>query len=336
MNSHDYQLHVNPGPIFQTTSAFMSTQILKSGIDLDVFTNIAEGKTTVADIAEAAGANPRAMRYLLDALCGMDYLKKLSPKEYSLTPVSESYLVKTNPSYLGLITKQIEFSWQPWEGLSEVIKTGNPAQSNKVPEIIYAELAANLFPTSYPMANRLADKLEVGKSWKGFHLLDIAAGAAPWSIAFAQRDPDIKVTAIDYPEVLEVANQYTSRFGVAKQYAYLSGNIRDIVLDSESFDAALLCGICHVEGESHTKALFNKVYAALKSGGRILISDIMADEARSTATFALIFAVSMLINSEEGDTFTFNQFKVWLEEIGFKDIELIEFPGPTSVVQAFK
>ena len=327
---------VNPGLIFNTISGYMSSQILKSGLDFDVFTHIAEGKTSVADIAHATGTNPRAMRYLLDALTGLNFLSKPSPHTYSITPISKMYLVKHNPFHFGFINRTVEFSWKPWGQLSEVIKTGKPVETEEVPEDLFKELSAYFFSVNHPIAIALTDTLEVGKSWKGFHLLDIASGAAAWSIAFAQRDPRIRVTANDFPKVLEVTKQFTERFGVAHQYTYLEGSTHEVDFGSGLFDAAIIGNYCHIEGESYNRALFKKVSRALRNGGKILIADMIADEDRSTATYALNFAVGMLIKSEEGDAFTLSQFKTWLEESNFKDVELMEFPGPVSVIQAVK
>ena len=49
-----------------------------------------------------------------------------------------------------------------------------------------------------------------------------------------------------------------------------------------------------------------------------------------------MFAVNMLVNTERGDTFSFNEIKSWLEETGFKDAWTLEAPGPSPLVLATK
>jgi hypothetical protein len=51
---------------------------------------------------------------------------------------------------------------------------------------------------------------------------------------------------------------------------------------------------------------------------------------------SLLFAVTMLVNTEKGDTFSFNEMKDWLEEAGFKNVRTLEAPGPSPVVLATK
>jgi len=46
--------------------------------------------------------------------------------------------------------------------------------------------------------------------------------------------------------------------------------------------------------------------------------------------------VNMLVNTERGDTFSFNEIKMWLEEAGFKNVRAVEVPGPSPLVLATK
>jgi hypothetical protein len=50
----------------------------------------------------------------------------------------------------------------------------------------------------------------------------------------------------------------------------------------------------------------------------------------------LIFAVNMLVHSERGDTFSFNEIKSWLEDAGFKKVRELEAPGPSPLILATK
>jgi hypothetical protein len=49
-----------------------------------------------------------------------------------------------------------------------------------------------------------------------------------------------------------------------------------------------------------------------------------------------MFAVQMLVNTEKGDTFSFNQIKTWLEEAGFKKVRKLEAQGPSPLILTTK
>lgn len=59
----------------------------------------------------------------------------------------------------------------------------------------------------------------------------------------------------------------------------------------------------------------------------------MNDE-RTEPLPALIFAVTMLVGTEEGDTFSFNEIRRWLEEAGFENARTLDVPGPSPLILA--
>ena len=74
--------------------------VLKTALELDVFTLISRGNRRLADIANSAGFEQKGLRTMLDALCPMGFLAKTSG-EYVLTPVSEKFLVRDAETYYG-------------------------------------------------------------------------------------------------------------------------------------------------------------------------------------------------------------------------------------------
>ena len=73
--------------------------------------------------------------------------------------------------------------------------------------------------------------------------------------------------------------------------------------------------------------MLKKTFEALAPGGTIAIAEILVDAKRSTAVPALIFAVNMLVNSDEGETFSFDEIRGWLQDAGFERVRTVEAPG---------
>ena len=94
------QTIVSPENIFNTLWGFQRTAALKTGIDLDVFTAIAEGDRTPAALAKKSGASERGIRILCDYLTIIGLLSK-SGASYELTPESAMFLDKRSPAYMG-------------------------------------------------------------------------------------------------------------------------------------------------------------------------------------------------------------------------------------------
>jgi hypothetical protein len=102
------------------------------------------------------------------------------------------------------------------------------------------------------------------------------------------------------------------------------------------YEVATLGHILHSEGERRSRALLKKVSAAMAPGGTIAIAELIPDEDRTGPAQALIFAVNMLVHTDEGDTFTFGEMSAWLREAGFVDPRKLEVPGPFPLVLATK
>ena len=89
--------------IFETLNAYQETAALKSAIELELFTHVGAGATTVAALAEKLGAQPRGIRILCDYLTMSEFLTKQG-ESYALTPESEMFLDKRSPAYIGTVS----------------------------------------------------------------------------------------------------------------------------------------------------------------------------------------------------------------------------------------
>src|SRR6266481_4725850 len=94
--------HQQPTPehFFNAINAYEQTEAMKAAIELEIFTAIAEGNTTVATIAKRCKASERGVRTLCDFLTIHGFLTK-DGAQYGLAPDSAVFLNKTSPAYLG-------------------------------------------------------------------------------------------------------------------------------------------------------------------------------------------------------------------------------------------
>src|SRR5215467_346402 len=89
-----------PVKIFETIQGYQRAFALKAAIELDLFTAIAKGSHTAAEIAKACNAAERGVRILSDAMVVMGFLAK-SGNRYSLTPDTAFFLDRESRAYLG-------------------------------------------------------------------------------------------------------------------------------------------------------------------------------------------------------------------------------------------
>ncbi len=324
---------VSPMTLMDTAWGFTRSQILKSGVELDVFTQIESGQRTAPALARAIGASERGIRILMNALTGLQVLEKAG-EEYRLTEGARLFLSKNSPAYMGEWLLHVDQLMPAWAHLTEVVRSGQPFQQGgeKDRDEFFSTIVGGLFTMNSPGAQAAARAMLGQRS--GLQILDIGAGSGVWGIAFAQRDPNAWLTLVDFPKILAIAKRFVDQHGVGERVHYLPGDFRELDLGKEQYDIAILGHICHSEGARNTQTLFRRIRQALKPGGQLLIAEFLVDEARQTATFPLLFAVNMLVNTEEGDTFTLSELRAWLLAAGFPTVEALEAPAPSPLIVA--
>jgi SAM-dependent methyltransferase len=329
---------VTPERIMQFTWGYVPTLLLETAIHHRIFDVLDAGPKTVKETAAATGASERGLRTVMNALVGLNFLAK-EGERYALTPESDAFLVSTKPSFQGGILKHASAQLIPkWLRLNEVVQTGKPAAAvNQEGEgsDFFQQFVVDIFPTSYPSAQVLAKNLALNQSATPVHVLDLAAGSGVWGIALAQSSDKVTVTAVDWIDVLPATKKTVARFGLSDRFTYVAGD-----LDSADFGkghtVATLGHILHSEGEARSRNLLRKVFDALAPGGTIAIAEFLVNEERTGPVGSLFFAANMLVNTDEGDTFSFEEIREWLKDAGFTNARLLEAPGPSPLVLATK
>src|SRR5213080_499455 len=330
---------VTPQRLMELSFAYAPPLIISAAVSNKVFDSLENGAKTSEQIAEETGASARALRILMNALVGLNLLKKDRQEKYSLTQESATFLLSnklgTHAGFFGTIAPQLISRWLR---LSDIVREGRPAiavnQETEGTEF-FSQLVERIIPMSYPPAQKLGDHLKLGKAKNEIRVLDLAAGSGIWGIALTQKSPRVRVTAVDWAGMIPTTKRITRKFGVEGRFNYVEGDILEASFGS-GYDVATLGHILHSEGEDRSRQLLKKTFRALKSGGTVAIAEWLVKDDRTEPLPSLMFAVQMLVNTEKGDTFSFNEIKRWLQEAGFKKVRKLEAPGPSPLILATK
>ncbi len=122
---------------------------------------------------------------------------------------------------------------------------------------------------------------------------------------------------------------------MADRFFYIAGDAGEVDFGG-GFHLAILGHILHSEGERRSRPLLRKTFAALAPGGTIAVAEFLVDADRSGPPMGVIFGLNMLLNTEEGDTFSFEEIASWLADAGFVEPRRVDPGGPASLVLARK
>jgi precorrin-6B methylase 2 len=325
----------SPERIFGTLNAYQNSAALKAGIELGLFTAIAEGNETVPAIARRCQSSERGIRILCDFLTIGGFLNKVG-QQYELAPDAAAFLNEHSPAYMGQV---VDFLLAPamtgaFDELATVVRTGTTALPDKgnVSEAnpVWEKFARAMMPLMAMPAQQLAGMVPCPTD-KPVRILDIAAGHCLFGIAFAQRYPNAQVTALDWPAVLEVAKENAGKMGVGERLETLPGDAFTVQY-GENYDLVLLTNFLHHFDPPTNETLLRKVHAALAPGGRAVALEFVPNPDRVTPPSAAAFSLMMLGTTPSGDAYTFAELRSMLENAGFTQVEGKDVP--MSIQQA--
>ena len=323
----------SPALFFDTVNAFQRTEALRTAIELDLFTQVVAGGRTAEQLAQACQAAPRGIRILADYLTTLGFLRK-DAGGYQLTPDAQVFLDRRSPGYLGsavgfLLADELR---EYFRHLTAAVRRGGTAVSNEGTvshdNPIWVGFARAMVPIMRPAARLLTDLIG-GDPQQSLRVLDVAAGHGLFGITVAERYPQARVTALDWPGVLAVAAENARKASVAGRHTLLAGSAFETDWGGP-YDIVLLTNFLHHFDMPTCRQLAAKAYAALVPGGRSLTLDFIPEPDRVTPPSTAAFALTMLVTTAHGDAYTFAEYQAIFAEAGFHRSEFHPLPPTTQ------
>lgn len=316
------QPNLSTRPLMRLLGDFANSRILDASIEYDFFSLIGKGFHRADEIAGQAGTDPRATRIVLDSLQALALVEKRNG-QYHLTPVSEAFLVRDKPSYVGDFRHVALALWDGMAHLKESLKTGKPFSRLDTGDAlqVWEKLVLGIIVIAEPAAKALCDLLKIGTEWKAINVLDVAGGSSIFGMTILSRDPSAKVTQLDWPNVNAVAQKLNQERGLEGKIRFVDGEHHSARFESSQYDLVLASNFCRFESPKRNQELFAKAYSALKPGGYFIVNDFVPNEERTEPPFALRFSVYTLTHTPEGECWTLSQYAEWMKAAGFGALE---------------
>jgi predicted O-methyltransferase YrrM len=310
-------------------SGHVEARIVQAAIQLGVF-DCLKKPTTVSAVASSLGTEPRATELLAYALVAIGLLQE-NHDRFSLAPVALKYLVKDSPQYYGDMILFDASLWSCWERLEDAVKSGRPVR----PADMYQqnpEETERFIRAMDSLVQARGDAVHLARDI-GWHrvkkLLDIGSGPGTYPIYLCRQFPEIHATVFDLPDTLKITEKFVRQAGLQERFNLVAGDYRTDTI-SGHYDVIFLSNIIHGESFQENERLIGKVAANLETEGRIIIKDHVLDRSRTHPPVGAIFSLLMLLTTESGRCYTFEEVKCWLEKAGLKRVRQIDLPPPLT------
>jgi C-methyltransferase len=308
-----------PAAIFQMLNAAQVTALLTSGVELGFFAKLDGAAATADELATRIGCPARTTRMLAEALTVIGLCEKNAGK-YRLSPLAAETLVPGRPAYIGDMTGILgsPMMWQGLSRLGEAVRAGGSVleQHAETPENPFWET----FATSSGSVSMVSSQL-LGGLLGGFiagkkgpvRVLDIAAGSGIYGYSLCKAYPNVELTALDWPNVLEKTREWGQRLGIdASRVHYLAGNLFEVDFGGP-YDVILASHIYHHFDPATCLALTRKIAGALAPRGRVAVHEFLTDGDNPAG---IMFAITMLVSTRKGTAYTHADFRGWFAEAG--------------------
>lgn len=337
-SGHDEQ-KLLPQTILDMNYAFARTAMLVAAVRLHVFTYLAGKALTPAELVTYTDTLPETTERLLKGLEALGFVTQVDGA-YQLTPLADHFLVEGKSSYLGGDTLAMVDYVPAWFELDRTLRSSTPYRDlgeATTAETFFAPRVIDLFPLIFPIASRLAAELSLAQlQGTSSHILDVGAGSAPWSAAFARQYPHAHVTALDLPAVVAQGCQHITTQGLADRYTWIAADMDTFAFPPLTYDL-IFCGhICRFISDERVQCLLTKLVQSLRPGGTLLVADVFFTEDRQGPPPAITLDLSMLVNSAHGRIRTVSEMANWLAASGLHTIQRVHIAGPFPVVVAQK
>ena len=325
----------NGEQVLTMARGFQAACVLGAAAELDVFRCLAERPRTAGELAGTLRCDARAMAVLLDALAALELLDK-SGGRYSAPPGVALLLGGEAAGSVLSAVLHLTNCLRRWSQLARVVQAGAPLARTPSIRGEDGDLASFIGAMHDMNASIAAEVIGSMKPLQFRRLLDIGGASGTWTIEFLKAVPGSTAVLFDLPEVMPLARKRLAEAGMAGRVELAAGDFMVDPLPAGA-DLAWLSAIAHQNSREENRALFASIFRALAPGGRIAVRDMVMDPDRTSPPAGALFAVNMLVGTDGGGTFTFEEYRQDLESAGFTGASLARRDeGMSSIIFALK
>ncbi len=304
----------------------MASKALFAALELGVFTHLADGPLTAAELADATAVAPNRLRTLLHALAGLGLVVPDAGR-YANAPACQRYLVRGAVADFGEYFR-LQLGRQIYPALTHLDAgiAGTGAAFDTLGGLMADAAEARTFTAaqhagSLAAARVLADRVPLGDATR---LLDVGAGSGAFSIALCARNPGLRATVLDFPAVVAVAREYRDAAGLTDRIELAHGDAARCAWP-QGQDVVLMSYLLSALAEDEIDGVLARANACLRPGGLLVVHDFMLDDAGPGPTATALWFLQYLAYRSDSVSFSAADLAVRLRSAGFA-------PGPDEVL----
>jgi len=305
----------DPDSILELVLSFWVARTVMAAVQLGVFDALESPGLPETEAASKFELAERPARGLFDTCVSVGLLAR-SGGLIRNTEAAERFLSSRAEHSLRNYILDERWCWPAWGRLEEALRSD-------APPLPQDEDGYHTFPEEF-----LLDFLHGHSLWMGERLaaavpfdetstlMDIGGGSGAVSIALCRANPALRAVVVDREPVLRKTAEHVTASGLTDRIATHPANVFEDALP-DGCDGAVIANMLHDFSAERAAVILGRVFEALPSGGRLVVMEIAPDDDRSGPPLAVVFTVTMIVNTQGGVAHTRSELRKLIEGAGF-------------------
>jgi SAM-dependent methyltransferase len=321
---------LGPTPMLDTFHAVVVARAIMVGTKIGVFEVSATRALDAPEMAMRVGAEPVALRKLLDLLVATGYMRYRDGR-YEPSRIARRWLLGKSARSLhdNMLLRFLE--WRAVESTEDFVRTG---RSLDVHELIdgpdWGVYQRGMRSLARLSAEEVARRIRLPSD--AALMLDIGGGHGAYSAAFCRRHPRLRATILDLAPAVEAAAPLLAGEGLGDRVVHRIGDAVADELGERAYDLVFVSHLVHHFDAATNEKLVRRAARALRPRGVLAVLDVLRPRSPETnsptgAILDLYFAVT----SNSG-TWAREEIEAWYENAGLSRGKLLPLqtaPGVT-------
>ncbi len=325
---------LQPETIEKLGSAAFPAFAMLAGMQLDLFTPLSTGPMNAKQLAETMDVEAAKLAQLLYSLVSAGLLT-VENGQFANTPETDCFLVRGKASYLGGRHAFYTARYQEVMQTAASIRTGRPQAKidfSSMPFEALETFLRGLHPAAMAAGRDLLDRADFSSH---HHLLDVGGGSGGLALAISAACPQLRATVLELPSVAPVTQHFLEQEGMNNRTDVIMGGVVNDQLTGV-YDVAVLRAFIQVLSPDEIRRALGNLIMILEPGSPVYILGRVLDNSRLSPPETVAFNLVFINVYDKGQSYTEQEYRTWLTEAGFIDIERIILTGGQSLITARK
>ncbi|MEU4287879.1 methyltransferase [Kribbella sp. NPDC026596] len=324
--------------LHRLVTGYQVSQAVHVAATLGLSDLLADGPKSVAELADATGADARSLTRLMYAMAAVGLYVGDGDERFANTELGDAFRTDAPNSVAGwarLVGRP--YHWQTYASLEHSIRTGENAFAAVHGESVWDYLAKHpaeqkvfdeaMTALSQAVADEVVNAYDFGQFGT---VVDVGGGRGMLLAAVLSRYPSVNGVLFDRPDVVAGAHELLSSIGVWQRCRGVGGSFFDSVPDGG--DAYLLKAVIHDWPDAESVEILRTCRRSMPAHGRLLLVEQLLDESPDPVRTALSDLTMLVVAG--GQERTTDEYRSLLAAAGFDLIRTVPTGSDVFVLEA--